>query len=100
MAINEIFPNPTVKQVIFQIRFPNLFYIESKMGDLQLRIMKEFPETALLQRTQFLWADVGPEVKPVELAGEMRRDPGRKIWQFKSSKNFQLSVQSDSLDIT
>ena len=31
MAINEVFPNPTVKKVIFQIRFPNLFFIESKI---------------------------------------------------------------------
>jgi hypothetical protein len=47
MVIKEIFPNPTVKQVIFQIRFPNLFYIENKIGDFQLKIMKEFPKSAI-----------------------------------------------------
>jgi len=45
MQINEVFPNPTVKQVIFQIRFPNLFYLESKIGEYQLKIMQRFPES-------------------------------------------------------
>lgn len=38
MPINEVFVNPTVKQVIFQVKFPNLFFIESKIGDIQLKI--------------------------------------------------------------
>ena len=33
MPIHEVFPSPTVKQVIFQVRFPNLFYLESRMGE-------------------------------------------------------------------
>ena len=36
--MGEIYPNPTVKRVIFQARFPNLFYLESKIGDLQLLV--------------------------------------------------------------
>jgi hypothetical protein len=40
MAIEEVFPNPTVKQVAFEIRFPNLFYLESKIGELQVKIME------------------------------------------------------------
>ena len=63
MSINEVFPNPTVKQVIFQIRFPNLFYMENKIGDLQLKIMKEFPQSALILRRQILLADIGSETK-------------------------------------
>ena len=55
---DEIFPNPTVKQVVFQIVFPNLFYIENKIGELQLKIMTEFPESTLLHRRQFAWADI------------------------------------------
>ena len=43
MAITEIFPNPTVKQVIFQIRFNSLFYIGDKMGEFQQRTMTEIP---------------------------------------------------------
>jgi uncharacterized protein (TIGR04255 family) len=63
--------------------------------------MSEFPESALLYRRQFAWADVGPEVKLTEIENKLEKEPtGRKIWQFKSPKNFQLNVLSNSLDIT
>ena len=100
MAINEIFQNPTVKQVVFQITFPNLFYIENKIGEFQQKIMNEFPESVLLYRRQFAWADVGPEVKLTEIESKLEKEPtGQKIWQFKSPKNFQLDVLSSSLGI-
>lgn len=101
MAIDEVFPNPTVKQVIFQIRFPNLFYIESKIGEFQLRIMDEFPESAMLHSKTFAWADVGPEARLAEIESKLEKEPaGRRIWQFRSPKDFQLHVLGDSLDIT
>lgn len=97
MPIQEIFPKPTVKQVIFQIRFPNLFYLESRIGEFQLKVMKEFPESALLFRRQVVFADVGPESKLENIPQDA---DGKKIWQFKSPKKFELSVLSNSLDIT
>lgn len=100
MLINEIFPNPTVKQVIFQIRFPNLFYIESKIGDFQLKIMQEFPQSTLLIRRQLLLVDMGPEAKVDNIQTDIEKESGKKIWQFKSDKNFQLNILADSLDIT
>ena len=100
MTINEVFPNPTAKQVVFQIRFPNLFYMENKIGDLQLKIMKEFPQSALLFRRQVVFADIGPEGKLENLPGDLDKEAAKKIWQFGSEKNFQLNVLSDSLDIT
>lgn len=99
MAINEVFPNPTVKQVVFQIRFPNLFYLENRIGDLQLKIMKEFPESSLIYRRQVVFADIGPEGKLEELPPELEKR-SRKIWQFRSPKNYRLNVLNDSLDIT
>jgi hypothetical protein len=62
MVINEVFPNPTVKQVIFQIRYPNLFYIENKIGDFQLKVMREFPESALIMKQRVIFAEFGPNV--------------------------------------
>ncbi len=100
MTINEIFPNPTVKQVIFQIRFPNLFYIENKIGDLQLKIMKEFPQSALLFRRQFIFVDKGPEGEFEKIPEELDKESGKKIWKFESPKNFELNVLADSLDIS
>jgi uncharacterized protein (TIGR04255 family) len=100
MAINEIFPNPTVKKVIFQIRFPNLFYIESKIGDIQLKIMEEFPKSTLLIRRQFVLVDMGPEAKVDNILPDIEKESAKKIWQFKSDKNFQMNILTDSLDIT
>lgn len=100
MEINEVFPRPTVKQVIFQIRFPNLFYMESKIGDLQLQIMEEFPESSMVFRRQVVFADVGPSVKPQELMEKFGEQLGPKVWQFSSPKGYKLNVLSDSLDIT
>lgn len=100
MNIKEVFPNPTVKQVIFQIRFPNLFYMENKIGELQLKIMKEFPQSALLFRRQIVFADIGSETKLENISNDSDKEAGKKIWQFKSDKDFKLNILSDSLDIT
>ena len=100
MSIDKVFPNPTVKHAIFQIRFPNLFSMESKIGDLQLKIMKEFPQSALLFRRQILFADMGPEIKFEDIPSDSDKETGKKIWQFKSDKNFKLNILNDSLDIT
>ena len=100
MTINKIFPNPTVKQVIFQIRFPNLFYMENKIGDFQMKIMKEFPESALLFRRQIVFADIGPGGKFENIPSDLDSEAGKKLWQFKSTKNFQLNVSANSLDIS
>lgn len=99
MSINEVFPNPTVKQVIFQIRFPNLFYIENKIGDFQVEIMKEFPESALIIQKQFVIVDIGSKTKLDDISSDLDKETG-KIWQFKSKKDFQLNVLGNSLDIS
>jgi len=95
LAIKEIFPNPTVKQVIFAIEFPNLFYTENKIGDLQVKIMNEFPKSKLVFRRPLLFSDVGTEEKRKDIDERY----GKKIWQFISDKKFQLSITSNSLDI-
>jgi len=100
MTINKIYPNPTVKQVIFQIKFPNLFYMEKKIGDLQVKIMEKFPQSSLLFRRQIVFADIGPGAKLESVSSDLENETGKKIWQFKSSKNFQLDVLSDSLNIS
>lgn len=100
MSIDRVFPNPTVKRVIFQIRFPNLFYMENKIGELQVKIMEKFPQSALLFRRQILVADIGPETKLEDIPSDSDKETGKKIWQFESDKNFKLSVLNDSLDIT
>lgn len=98
MVISEIFPKPTVKQVIFQIKFPSLFYIESKIGDFQMKIMKEFPQSNLLFRKRLLLTDVGAEGKLMDIPDDLDKEAVKKIWQFKSDK-CQLNLMNNSLDI-
>lgn len=98
MRITEVFPNPTVKQVIFQITFPNLFYIESKIGDLQLQLMDQFPESGIIFRRQVVVADVGAGVQLKDVVNE-DDITAKKIWEFKSDINV-LHILTDSLDIS
>lgn len=101
MAITEIFPNPTVKQVIFQIRYPSLFYIENKISELQPRIMKEFRDSKLRYRKMVAFGEVGPDVDVSEIEKGIREnEPSQKIWTFISEKKCELNILSGSLDIS
>ena len=95
MAITEIFRNPTVKQVIFQIQYPNLFYIEKMIGDFQVKIMEQFPESALILRKglHISFGSAG------QISPDVEDEGGAKIWQFTSANNVKLSLQTNSLDI-
>ena len=98
-GINEVFPNPTVKVVVFQIRFPNLFYLESRMGDFQIKIMKEFPKSALLIKKQIIFADPNPSTNQEDLGKGIQSDPLQKIWQFENEKKITLNITNQSLDL-
>ncbi len=100
MIINEIFSRPTVKKIIFQIRFPNLFYIENKIGDFQARIMEIFPDSSLSYRKSLLLIDKGKKFNSKDLEDVSNHDYARKIWEFRSPQNVNLNVQSDSIDIS
>jgi len=95
--IEEEFPNPTVKQVIFQIRFPNLFYLENKIGDLQFKIMKKFPESSLLHKQSVIFTEGIRKNNPIPDDEDLTT---RKIWRFESKdRKIQVNVLNDSLDI-
>ena len=98
MAV-EIFPNPTVKKVIFEIRYPNLFAIEKRIGDFQAKIIGEFPESKLVFRRHLVFADVGPEGK-LESVPESEPRGVKKIWYFESEDKHILNVLTNALSIT
>ena len=98
--INEVFPNPTVVNVIFQIRFPNLFYLENRIGDYQLRIMERFPESKLLQQRNVVVARLSADGKVENLPEEVKPGEVIKLWQFLSKTGVQLNVTSDSLSLS
>lgn len=92
MGIQEVYPNPTVKQVIFQVRFPNLFFIETKIPEIQMKIMERFPESALLIEQSF------PIITPTKPDNQSAAALSR-IWQFKNPQGFVFSITSDSFSI-
>lgn len=98
MVPPKIYSRPTVKQVIFQIRYPNLFYLESKIGDIQQKIMRYFPKSELIQRQKLLLANVGPDfrIDPKDVEDTS----GNKIWKFESKNNVVLNITTNSLDMT
>ncbi len=100
MAIKEVFKNPTVREVIFQIRYPNLFYIENHIGKIQQRIIKDFPESALIFRKQITYVDLGAQHKIEDFISPQDETSGNKIWQFESEKGYRLNIESNMLAIT
>ena len=97
MTIKEVFPNPTVKLVAFELKFPNLFYLESKVGDYQVKIMTDFPESSLLLRQQLTFTNVGPQGRLEQPDELLDKEWSRKVWHFKSPKDFELELTTDSL---
>ena len=100
MTINDVFPNPTVKKVIFQIRFPNLFSIEKMIGDYQIEIMDRFPNSQLLFQQSLLLANIGPKADLQEVQDKADSAGVKKIWNFQSDTGVTLNVHTDSMDIS
>lgn len=93
MALNKIFNNPTVKEVIFQIQFPNLFYLESKIPEFQMEIMHEFQDSDLIIKQPITI------VNNVDVRYDNENIFTQKIWQFKSRKGYKLEISNNSLSI-
>ena len=97
MAITKIYKNPTVKQVIFQIQFPNLFFLESKIPEIQLDIISVFPQSALLVKSPIAIA-IGNNPFPQQ---ELENDAiAQKVWEFRNANGYELSVSTNSLSIS
>jgi uncharacterized protein (TIGR04255 family) len=99
MGINEVFKNPTVKQVAFELVFPNLFGIENKIGEFQIKIFDKFPDSRLLNRRQLVFADVGPEGKLENIPSIDETSKGKRIWQFISENKYELNITNNSLTL-
>lgn len=99
MAINEVFPNPVVKEVAFELRFPKLFFIESRIGEFQLLVMKDFPDSKLALQRQFIFA-AGEDKTLQDIAAGQKNEQPEKIWQFTSSSGVRLSVMNSRLTLS
>lgn len=99
MAIKEIFPNPTVKEVVFQMRFPCLFSIENLIGSYQVRIMERFPKSELVLSKQ-LFIGTLPSSGRLPTAAEHDLGGIKKIWKFETESGVTMNIQVDSLSIS
>lgn len=100
MSFNEVFPNPTVKQVIFQVRYPNLFGVGSRIGEFQLRVMDRFPESSLKLQKKFIVGNIMSDLEPPKLEDDADSPDVRHIWQFESPHGVTLNVTTNSLDLS
>ena len=96
MPADEIFTNPVVKQVAFEVRFPNLFFIEGRIGEFQVHIMKDFPQSELVHRRNIMFVTAGAD-NLQELAKQQQADSVDKIWQFKSAAGTKLEISTRNL---
>ncbi len=98
MSSGEVFPNPLVKQVIFAIRYPNLFFLGDRIGDFQVRVMKEFPKSELLLRRPFLVTEEADAEKLGQMVTELKeKEAVNRVWQFESERGVKLEVSSNLL---
>lgn len=96
MPLNEVFPKPTVDRIVFQIRYPHLFFLEQRIGDLQLKLMRHFPESDLLFQRNFVVVQQAESEQPAPTAPEQSTT---KIWRFKNGPEVILDIQTDSMTL-
>ncbi len=94
----EVFPHPTVKQVIFQIRFPKLFFLQSKIGDLQLTLMSRFPKSESVVQRALIMAQ-GSSESIQELLKDRPSDEDERIWRFEDDQGVIIEVKLDALTV-
>ncbi len=96
----ETFSRPLVKQVIFQIKFPNLFYLESRIGDFQFQIMAQFPKSSMSIKRQVVLVDRGDQQVVEPPPAELRNEAVvKRIWNFESDQGVKIEVTTDSLTL-
>jgi uncharacterized protein (TIGR04255 family) len=96
---HEVFPSPVVKSVAFELRFPNLFFIETRIGEFQVQVMKDFPQTELLHRRNLMFL-AGPADNLQELAKQQTGDATDKVWVFKSKAGTRLEISSKNFVVS
>lgn len=100
MAFQSVFQYPTIKQVVFQVRYPTLFYLDNKIGDIQIKLMERFPKSSILTRRQMIVANYSSDVKSIDLDNVKNDDEIQKIWQFKDEHDTTVNILNDSIDIS
>src|SRR4030067_3347775 len=96
--MSEIFAYPTIKEVAFEIKFPNLFSIENKIGEFQEKIISRFPDSKLVLQRHLLFGTKG---MPANKDSDEELNPAAvtKIWTFLSKEEIEVRVKTTSVNI-
>jgi uncharacterized protein (TIGR04255 family) len=90
----EVFKKPSVVEVVFEIRFPQLFNIEQKISDFQLEIMDDFPLSDQIYEQSVQIPSEKP-LSPLSSIGNVTLN-----WQFQSSNQETIIIlKSNRLNI-
>ena len=102
MVIDDVFPNPTVKQVIFQARFQSLFFIQNLIGEYQRLIMARFPVAKAMVRSHTVIVE-GVREKITALLRDQdtqQEEPSvERFWHFETENGIELNVATSSFDV-
>jgi len=91
----EVFKKPTVFEVVFEIRFPQLFNIEQKISEFQLEIMDDFPLSNQFYEQPFPIPQIGTPATPLSPIGNITLN-----WQFQSPNQKTIIIlKSNRLNI-
>ncbi len=93
---DNVFIRPTVEKVIFRIDYPNLFYLERKIPDIQMDILSEFPESALMIKQQLPIVKIDKINSPNDSNDDILV---QNIWEFKNTKGYILQISSNNFSI-
>ena len=92
--VDEVFKNPSVIEVVFEVRFPTLFYIAQRIGDFQVDIMDIFPKSSEIIEQPFVISR-SDKTLPEELP---KPTP---IWQFESDNGkTKIIIRPNRLNIS
>jgi uncharacterized protein (TIGR04255 family) len=91
---NEVFSNPSVIEVDYEVRFTPLFYINQKIGDFQLEILDAFPKSSQQVQSSVTFDENG-----IALKDETNKSV--LSWTFKTTDSkTKIIVRQNSLIIS
>lgn len=86
-----------IELVVWQIKYPNCFFIENIIGDFQKKIMKRFPESKLQYRNSILFEQSEDQLS---FSNTKDQDITNKIWIFENKELVKIEISYNSFTIS
>jgi hypothetical protein len=76
-----------------------LFFIETRIGEFQVQVMKDFPQSELLHRRNLMFL-AGSADNLQEIAKQQAGEATDKVWAFKSNAGTKLEISSKNFVVS